>query len=77
MSGCESAEPGGKGRTGSRVGRVLLHTGGADGPCSRACYAISDAAGAALLAPGVDAGETDEGVLNAFSDRQVKSGPLP
>lgn len=57
--------------------RVLLDTGDADGACNRAYYAMFDAARAALLATGYDVGKTHKGVLNAFSDRLVKNGPLP
>lgn len=56
---------------------VLLNTGDADGACNRAYYAMFDAARAALLASGHDVGKTHKGVLNAFSDRLVKNGPLP
>ena len=57
--------------------RVLLDTGDADGACNRAYYAIFDAARAALLASGHEVGKTHKGVLNAFSDHLVRSGPLP
>ena len=57
--------------------RVLLETGDADGACNRAYYAMFDAARAALLAAGHDVGKTHKGVLNAFSERLVKNGPLP
>lgn len=57
--------------------KVLLDTGDADGACNRAYYAIFDAARAALRASGHDVGKTHKGVLNAFSDRLVKNGPLP
>jgi uncharacterized protein (UPF0332 family) len=56
--------------------RVLLDTGDADGACNRAYYAMFDAARAALVASGFDEGKTHKGVLNAFSDRLVKNGPL-
>jgi uncharacterized protein (UPF0332 family) len=56
--------------------KVLPDTCDADGAC-RAYYAIFDAAGAALLASGHDVGKTHKGVLNAFSDRLIKNGPLP
>ena len=36
-----------------------------------------DAARAALLGSGVEVGKTHKGVLNAFSERLVKNGPLP
>lgn len=57
--------------------RVLLDTGDADGACNRAYYAMFDAARAALLASGWEIGKTHKGVLNAFSDRLVKNGPVP
>lgn len=57
--------------------KVLLDTGDADGACNRAYYAMFDAARAALLISGADVGKTHKGVLNAFSDRLVKNGPLP
>lgn len=57
--------------------KVLLDTGDADGASNRAYYAIFDAARAALLASGHEVGKTHKGVLNAFSDRLVKNGPLP
>lgn len=57
--------------------RLLLDSGDADGACNRAYYAMFDAARAALLASGAEVGKTHKGVLNAFSDRLVKNGPLP
>ncbi|HLA35892.1 MAG TPA: HEPN domain-containing protein [Rhodocyclaceae bacterium] len=57
--------------------KVLLDIGDADGASNRAYYAMFDAARAALLASGFDVGKTHKGVLNAFSDRLVKNGPLP
>jgi uncharacterized protein (UPF0332 family) len=57
--------------------QVLLSTGDADGACNRAYYAMFDAARAALLATGAELGKTHKGVLNAFSERLVKAGPLP
>lgn len=57
--------------------RVLLDAEDADGACNRAYYAMFDAARAALLATGYDVGKTHKGVLNAFSNRLVKNGPLP
>ncbi len=56
--------------------RVLVETGDADGACNRAYYAMFDAARAALLASGCEIGKTHKGVLNAFSDRLVKNGPV-
>jgi uncharacterized protein (UPF0332 family) len=57
--------------------KVLLDACDADGAANRAYYAMFDAARAALLASGHDVGKTHKGVLNAFSDRLVKNGPLP
>jgi uncharacterized protein (UPF0332 family) len=57
--------------------RVLLQAGDADGACNRAYYAMFDAARAVLMAGGHDIGKTHKGVLNAFSDRFVRNGPLP
>lgn len=57
--------------------RVLLDRGDADGACNRAYYAMFDAARAALVATGCEAGKTHRGVLNAFHDRLVKDGPIP
>jgi uncharacterized protein (UPF0332 family) len=56
--------------------RALLERGDADGACNRAYYAMFDAARAALLAAGHEVGKTHRGVLNAFSDRLVKDGPM-
>ncbi|WP_300327319.1 HEPN domain-containing protein [Accumulibacter sp.] len=66
-----------KARQAVASGQVLLATGDADGASSRAYYAMFDAARAALLASGFDVGKTHKGVLNAFSDRLVRNGPLP
>lgn len=57
--------------------KLLLDTADADGACNRAYYAVFDAARAALLAAGGYVGKTHKGVLNAFSERLVKNGPLP
>ncbi|MDR2015506.1 MAG: HEPN domain-containing protein [Azoarcus sp.] len=57
--------------------RVLLDTGDGDGASNRAYYAMFDAARAVLLDSGFDVGKTHRGVLNAFSDRLVKNGPVP
>ena len=57
--------------------KVLLKTGDADGASNRAYYAMFDAARAALIAAGVEIGKTHRGVLNAFSARFIKDGPLP
>ena len=63
-----------KARQAVASGQALLATGDADGASSRAYYAMFDAA---LLASGFDVGKTHKGVLNAFSDRLVRNGPLP
>lgn len=57
--------------------KILLDAGDADGASNRAYYAMFDAARAALLAAGFDTGKTHKGVLNVFSDRLVRNGPLP
>jgi uncharacterized protein (UPF0332 family) len=57
--------------------QVLLDTGDADGASNRAYYAMFDAARAALHSLDADSGKTHQGVLNAFSNRLVKNGPLP
>ena len=57
--------------------KVLLDAGDADGACNRAYYAMFDAARAALVASGHEVGKTHKGVLNAFSDRLVKTGRSP
>ena len=57
--------------------KVLLDEGDADGACNRAYYAMFDAARAALVASGHEVGKTHRGMLNAFSDRLVKTGRLP
>jgi uncharacterized protein (UPF0332 family) len=57
--------------------KVLLDTGDGDGASNRAYYAMFDAARAVLLASGFDVGKTHRGVLNAFSERLVKSGSVP
>lgn len=57
--------------------KLLLDAGDADGATNRAYYAMFDAARAALSACGHDIGKTHKGVLNAFSARLVKNGPLP
>lgn len=57
--------------------RVLLDAGDADGACNRAYYAIFDAARAALMASGHAVGKTHKGVISAFSEHLIRSGPLP
>lgn len=56
--------------------KVLLDAGDADGACNRAYYAMFDAARAALSAVGHGIGKTHRGVINAFSDRLVRNGPV-
>jgi uncharacterized protein (UPF0332 family) len=60
--------------------RVLLDLGDVDGACNRACYAMFDAAQAALLMSGVPApdalGKTHRGLINTFSAYLVKDGPV-
>ncbi|MGH8226496.1 MAG: HEPN domain-containing protein [Steroidobacteraceae bacterium] len=57
--------------------KLLLDSGDPDGACNRAYYAMFDAARAALLGAGIDLGKIHRGVLNAFSDRFIKSGSVP
>jgi uncharacterized protein (UPF0332 family) len=61
--------------------RALLELGDIDGACSRAYYAMFDAARAALLASGApvqpDIGRTHGGLITAFSLHLVKNGPVP
>ena len=61
--------------------RALLELGDVDGACSRAYYAMFDAARAALLASGApiepDIGKTHGGLITAFSLHLVKNGPIP
>lgn len=58
--------------------RLLLDAGDLDGACNRAYYAMFDAARAALLAAGVQAGaevpRTHSGLISAFSLHLVKPG---
>jgi len=58
--------------------RLLLDVGDLDGACNRAYYAMFDAARAALLAAGVQAGaevpRTHSGLISAFSLHLVKPG---
>ncbi len=65
-----------------RSARLLLEADDTDSACSRAYYAMFDAARAALLFCGeasssVDLGKTHRGVIGRFSERLVKSGVLP
>lgn len=60
--------------------RILLDAGDVDGACSRAYYAMFDAARAALLAANApvpqDIGKTHGGLISAFSFHLVKDGPV-
>lgn len=60
--------------------RALLDLDDVDGACNRAYYAMFDAARAALLASGapvkLNIGKTHSGLINAFSDHLIKSGPV-
>ena len=56
--------------------RILITSGDTDGACSRAYYAMFDAARAALRFAGHDVGKTHSGVLHAFSDLFVKTGAI-
>ena len=58
--------------------KALLDFGDPDGAANRAYYAMFDAARAALIANGVEIRTSKHGtVINEFSRRFVKSGPLP
>lgn len=57
--------------------KLLLDAGDADGACNRAYYAMFDAARAVMSVSGADVGKTHRGLINAFSERLVKNGPLP
>jgi uncharacterized protein (UPF0332 family) len=65
----------------NKSARVLLEIGDTDGACSRAYYAMFDAARAALLLskaqiqPGSI--KTHAGILSAFGMHLVKEGPFP
>lgn len=60
--------------------RALLDLEDVDGACSRAYYAMFDAARAALLASGApvqpDIGRTHSGLITAFGLHLVKTGPI-
>lgn len=60
--------------------RLLLEANDVDGACSRAYYAMFDAARAALLAANApvppDIGKTHGGLISAFSLHLVKDGPV-
>ena len=57
--------------------QVLLGLGDSNGACNRAYYAMFDAARAALLTFGVQAGKSHSGLISAFSQHLVKSGLVP
>ena len=61
----------------SASAKLLLVAQDTDGACNRAYYAMFDAARASLMLMGYEPGKTHKGVLNAFSDRLIKSGKLP
>lgn len=69
-----------KAETACSSARILLNVGDVDGACNRAYYAMFDAARAALLASGAPAKpeivKTHRGLINAFSQNLVKSGPV-
>ncbi len=60
--------------------RLLLDANDVDGACSRAYYAMFDAARAALLAANApvppNIGKTHGGLISAFSLHLVKDGPV-
>lgn len=60
--------------------RALLDLEDVDGACSRAYYAMFDAARAALLVSGApvqpDIGRTHSGLITAFGLHLVKAGPI-
>ena len=70
-----------KAETGIRSAKVLLDLGDADGACSRAYYAMYDAARATLDWAGIvpDRGgfKSHHGVLSAFGLHLVKPGLFP
>ncbi len=70
-----------KAETGVKSAKVLLDLGDTDGACSRAYYAMYDAARAALawagIAPGRGEFKTHHGLTAAFSMHLVKSGLFP
>ena len=61
--------------------QLLLEAGDADDACSRACYAMFDAARAVLLmvdeAASAGSYKTHAGVLGRFSEPLVKTGRVP
>ena len=64
-----------------RSARLLLQNGDVDGACSRAYYAIFDAAKGALssLDPAVDRSDvkTHRGIMGAFDARLVRTDTVP
>ena len=58
--------------------KVLLDTGDSGGACNRACYAMFEAARAALLASGTpvepEITKTHNGLISAFSLHLVTTG---
>ena len=60
--------------------RTLLDAGDVDGACNRAYYAMFDAARAVLLASDASLtfgiGKTHRGLINAFSERLIKTGSV-
>ena len=70
-----------KARIACESARALLERQDSDGACNRAYYAMFDAARAALMATNAEIplniGKTHSGVLTAFSQHQVKNGPVP
>lgn len=69
-----------KANTACSSARALLALGDMDGAANRAYYAMFDAARAALLASGSpvepDIGRTHSGLIGAFGNHLVKSGPV-
>lgn len=69
-----------KASTACSSARTLLELGDTDGASNRACYAMFDAARAALLASGMtmglDAGRTHSGLIAAFGKHLVKQGTI-
>lgn len=65
-----------KAQRAARSATLLLDSADIDGACNRACYAMFDAAPAALLASGTDQQSirTRGGLIAAFGLRLVKSG---
>lgn len=68
-----------KARRACASAKVLLAVGDVDGACNRAYYAMFDAARAALFASGApvapDIGKTHSGLISAFGNHLVKTGP--